>query len=125
MLTMLEAMGRLRSFAVLAAVASVVALTEDISATTFRVPGGAVMGALLVEQLDGRTFRIDLGPAKGNEARGVVVVHANRFTRFNFSAGVRASTFIGSLDSVRLGSGLPLTVMLANLRPDGSYPLLE
>jgi hypothetical protein len=122
---MLEAVVRLRSFVVLAAVASVVALTEDISVTTLRVPGGAVMGASLVEQVDGQTFRIDLGPAKGNEARGVVVVHANRFTRFNFSAGGRGSTLIGSLDSVRLGSGLPLTVMLANLRPDGSYPLLE
>ncbi len=118
-------MGRLRYFVVLAAVTSIIALTEDISAVAVQRPGGTVMGALLVEQVDGQTFRIDLGPSKGNEARGVVLVHANRFTRFSFSAGLRGSSFVGSLGSLRLGSGLPLTVVLAAPRPDGSYPLLE
>jgi hypothetical protein len=118
-------MGGLRYFVVLAAAATVMALTEDVSAAVVRPPGGAVMGALLVEQVDSQTLRIELGPAKGNEARGVVVVHANRLTRFNLSAGVRGSTFVGSLGALRLGSGLPLTVMPGNARNDGSYPLLE
>jgi len=106
-------------------VASFIAFTEDTSAPAVWPPGRTVMGALLVEQVDGQTFRIDLGPAKGSEARGVVVVHANRFTQFNLSAGVRGFTFVGSLGSSGLGVGTPLTVMLANVRPDGSYPLLE
>jgi len=101
------------------------ALTPDTSAASVQLPGGAVMGALLVEQIDGQTFRIDLGPAKGNDARGIVMVHANRFTRFTLTGGVRGFTFVGSLGSSRLGPGMPLTVMLASPRPDGSYPLLE
>ena len=116
---------RLRYFVALAAVAGVMALTPDTSAASVQLPGGAVMGALLVEQIDGQTLRIDLGPAKGNDARGIVMVHANRFTRFTLTGGVRGFTFVGSLGSSRLGPGMPLTVMLANPRPDGSYPLLE
>ena len=116
---------RLQYFVVLAAVAGVMALTPDTSAASVQLPGGAVMGALLVEQIDGQTFRIDLGPAKGNDARGIVMVHANRFTRFTLTGGVRGFTFVGSLGSSRLGPGMPLTVMLASPRPDGSYPLLE
>ena len=116
---------RLQYFVLLAAVAGVMALTPDTSAASVQLPGGAVMGALLVEQIDGQTLRIDLGPAKGNDARGIVMVHANRFTRFTLTGGVRGFTFVGSLGSSRLGPGMPLTVMLASPRPDGSYPLLE
>lgn len=101
------------------------ALSPDASAASVRLPGGTVMGALLVEQIDGQTLRIDLGPAKGNDARGLVIVHANRFTRFTLTGGLMGFTFVGSLGSSRLGPGMPLTVMLGNPRLDGSYPLLE
>jgi hypothetical protein len=87
--------------------------------------GGATYGATVVEQLDGRTLRIDLGPPKGSEPRGVVVMHAVPATRFNLTAGVHQRTYVGSLDP-HLGSGIPVTVRIVNSpRPDGSYTLLE
>ena len=97
-------MFRLRHFPLLAAVAGVMALTPDTPAVSVQLPGGAVMGALLVEQIDGQIFRIDLGPAKGNDARGIVMVHANRFTRFTLTAGVRGFTLVGSLGGRREAS---------------------
>jgi hypothetical protein len=96
------------------------------TAAAFSTPrGGVTYGARVVEQVDGQTFRIDLGPAKGSEPRGVVVVHANRFTRFNLTAGVYAQTSFGSLGQ-RIGSGMSVTVVLGfRPRPDGSQTLVE
>jgi hypothetical protein len=97
------------------------------TAAAFSTPrGGVVYGAAVVQQLDGQTFWVDLGPAKGSEPRGVVLVHANRVTRFNLSAGVFGSVVYGSLGAVRIGSGMSVTVVLG-LRPraDGSQTLVE
>jgi hypothetical protein len=96
------------------------------TAAAFSTPrGGVTYGARVVEQVDGQTFWIDLGPAKGSEPRGVVLAHANRFTRFNLTAGVYAQTSFGSLGQ-RIGSGMSVTVVL-DLRPrsDGSLTLVE
>jgi hypothetical protein len=75
--------------------------------------GGATYGATVLEQLDGRTLRIDLGPPKGSELRGVVVMHAVPATRFNLTAGVHQRTYVGSLDP-HLGSGIPVAVRIVN-----------
>ena len=97
------------------------------TAPVFGTPhGGVVYSATVVEQVDGETFWIDLGPAKGSEPRGVVLVHANRFTRFNLSAGVFGSVAYGSLGTLRIGPGMSVTVVLAfRPRPDGSLTLVE
>jgi len=97
------------------------------TAAAFSTPrGGGTYGARVVEQVDGQTFWIDLGPAKGSEPRAVVLAHANRFTRFNLSAGVRGWVAYGSLGAQRIGSGLSVTVVLdLRPRPDGSLTLVE
>ena len=97
------------------------------TAPVFGTPrGGVVYSATVVEQVDGETFWIDLGPAKGSEPRGVVLVHANRFTRFNLSHGARGSVAYGSLGAQRIGSGMSVTVGLGfRPRPDGSQTLVE
>jgi len=98
------------------------------TAPVFGTPrGGVVYSATVVEQVDGETFWIDLGPAKGSEPRGVVVVHANRFTRFNLRAGHSiGSPSFGSLGVQRVGPGMSVTVVLGvRPRPDGSQTLVE
>ena len=89
-------------------------------------PGGATYGATVIDQVDATTLRIDLGPPKGAEPRGIVVVRANRATRFALGGGMRGVTLLGSLGGARLGLGLPVVVTLAlKLRDDGSYTLIE
>ena len=108
-------------------VAVVVVAGGPDTAAAFSTPrGGAVYSATVVEQVDGQTFWIDLGPSKGSEPRGVVLAHANRFTRFNLSAGVLGSVAYGSLGAQRIGSGMSVTVVLGlRPRPDGSVTLVE
>jgi hypothetical protein len=101
------------------------AMSEDTSSVTARPRGGVVYGARVVDQLDGRTLRLDLGPPKGPEARGVIVAQGDAATRFNLSAGVYSSKLTGSLGATRLGTGLSVTVMLGARRPDGVYLLME
>ena len=108
-------------------IAVVVVAGGPDTVAAFSTPrGGVTYGARVVKQVDGQTFWIDLGPAKGSEPRGVVLAHANRFTRFNLSAGVRGSVAYGSLGAQRIGSGMSVTVVL-DLRPraDGSLTLVE
>ena len=108
-------------------IAVVVVAGGPDTAAAFSAPrGGVAYSARVVEQVDGQTFWIDLGPAKGSEPRGVVVVHANRFTRFNLTAGVYAARTFGSLGAQRVGSGMSVTVVLGvRPRPDGSQTLVE
>jgi hypothetical protein len=108
-------------------IAVVVAAGGPDTAAAFSAPrGGVVYGATVVEQVDGQTLWIDLGPAKGSEPRGVVVVHANRFTRFNLTAGVYGAQVFGSLGAQRIGSGMSVTVVLGvRPRADGSLTLVE
>lgn len=108
-------------------IAVVVAAGGPDTAAVFGAPrGGVLYGAIVVDQLDGQTFWIDLGPAKGSEPRGVVLAHANRFTRFNLSAGVFGSVAYGSLGAVRIGSGMSVTAVLSvRPRPDGSLTLVQ
>lgn len=108
-------------------IAVVVAAGGPDTAAVFGAPrGGVLYGAIVVDQLDGQTFWIDLGPAKGSEPRGVVLAHANRFTRFNLSAGVVGSVAYGSLGAVRIGSGMSVTAVLSvRPRPDGSLTLVQ
>lgn len=104
----------------------VVACGPDTAAVFGAPRGGVLYGAIVVDQLDGQTFWIDLGPAKGSEPRGVVLAHANRFTRFNLSAGVFGSVAYGSLGAVRIGSGMSVTAVLSvRPRPDGSLTLVQ
>ena len=107
-------------------VAVVVVAGGPDTAAAFSAPrGGVSYGATVVQQVDGQTFRIDLGPAKGSEPRGVVVVHANRLTRFNLSAGVFGSVAYGSLGAQRIGPGMSVTVVVGfRPRPDGSLTLV-
>lgn len=89
-------------------------------------PGGVIYDASVVEQLDSRTLRVDLGPAKGSEQRGLVIVHAIPATRFNLGGGGRSVRQIGSLNDSQLGGGTRVTVRIVNSpRADGSYTLLE
>jgi hypothetical protein len=122
-----EMLGRLVHLIALGALALVAAGGPDIAAALTIRPGGVSYSATVVQQVDGQTFWIDLGPSKGSEPRGVVVVHANRVTRFNLTAGPRmGSTSYGSLGSLRVGSGMSVTVLVGtHLRPDGSYTLVE
>ena len=108
-------------------IAVVVVAAGADTAPVFGTPrGGVVYSATVVEQVDGETFWIDLGPAKGSEPRGVVLVHAIRFTRFNLSHGARGSVAYGSLGAQRIGSGMSVTVGLGfRPRPDGSQTLVE
>ena len=108
-------------------VAVVVVAGGPDTAAAFSAPrGGVTYGARVVEQVDGQTFWIDLGPSKGSEPRGVVLAHANRFTRFNLSAGVLGWVAYGSLGAQRIGSGMSVTVVLGvRPRPDGSQTLVE
>jgi hypothetical protein len=108
-------------------IAVVVVAGGPDTAAVFGAPrGGVVYGATVVDQVDGQTLWIDLGPAKGSESRGVVVVHANRLTRFDLTGGMHVSTAYGSLGSARLGSGMSVDVVVGTrLRPDGSYTLLQ
>jgi hypothetical protein len=108
-------------------IAVVVVAAGPDTAAAFSTPrGGVAYGATVVQQVDGETFWIDLGPAKGSESRGVVLVHANRFTRFNLSAGARGSVAYGSLGAMRIGSGMSVTCVLGvRPRPDGSLTLVQ
>ena len=108
-------------------VAVVVVAGGPDTAAAFSAPrGGVTYGARVVEHVDGQTFWIDLGPSKGSEPRGVVVVHANRFTRFNLTAGVYGAQVFGSLGAQRIGSGMSVTVVLGvRPRSDGSQTLVE
>jgi hypothetical protein len=108
-------------------IAVVVVAGGPDTAAAFSAPrGGVAYSATVVQQVDGETFWIDLGPAKGSEPRGVVPVHANRFTRFNLSAGVFGSVAYGSLGAVRIGSGMSVTAVVGvRPRPDGSLTLVE
>jgi hypothetical protein len=104
----------------------VVASEGDTPALIEAQRGGVSYGATVVEQQDGTTMRIDLGPRKGAEPRGLVLVHAMRGTRFNMAAGVHMSVLVGSLGSLRLGAGMRVTVVVdPRSRSDGSYTLLE
>jgi len=121
-----QMLGRLVHLIALGVAVVVVAGGPDTAAAFSAPRGGVVYGATVVEQVDGQTFWIDLGPAKGSEPRGVVVVHANRFTRFNLSHGARGSVAYGSLGAQRIGSGMSVTVVLGvRPRPDGSQTLVE
>jgi hypothetical protein len=108
-------------------IAVVVVAGGPDTAAAFGAPrGGVTYGARVVEQVDGQTFWIDLGPAKGSDPRGVVLAHANRYTRFNLSAGVFGSVAYSSLGAVRIGSGMSVTVVVGvRPRPDGSLTLVE
>ena len=119
--------GRLAHLIGLGAAVLVAAGGPDTAAAFSAPRGGVVYSATVVDQVDGQSLRIDLGPAKGSEPRGVVVVHADRLTRFNLTAGVlRGSTSFGSLGAQRLGSGISVTVVLGvRPRPDGSQTLVE
>ena len=118
--------GQLGHLIVLAVAVVVVAGGPDTAATFSTPRGGGTYGARVVAQVDGQTFWIDLGPAKGSEPRGVVLAHANRFTRFNLTAGLFGSVSYGSLGAVRIGSGMSVTAVVGiRPRPDGSLTLVE
>jgi hypothetical protein len=108
------------------AVGVIFVAADDHGGLPIRLPGGAVFGATVVDQIDPTTLRVDLGPAKGDTPGGVILVRAVSRTRFMISAGIRGSTYTGSLGAAHLGAGIPVTVMLdTRARSDGSYTLLE
>ena len=124
---MLELMRSQLGHLIALGIAVVVVASGPDTAAAFGTPrGGVSYGASVVQQVDGQTFWIDLGPAKGSEPRGVVLAHANRYTRFNLSAGVFGSVAYSSLGAVRIGSGMSVTVVVGvRPRPDGSLTLVE
>ncbi len=105
---------------------SIVVGSADVAVATMVRPGGASFSGRVVEQIDSRTFRIDIGgPAKEGALRGVVTARADRATRFNLTGGVRSgSTLYGSLGTLRMGPAMGIEVRLGRVFPDGSYRLL-
>lgn len=103
---------------------SIVVASWDVAAAAMPQPGGESLEARVVGQIDGHIFRVDLGPSKPGTIRGIVIVRANRATRFISNAGMHAYTTYGSIDGMRIGPTVPLRITIGRHFSDGSYELL-
>jgi hypothetical protein len=110
-----------------ACVISALVGNNDVAVATMTRPGGAQLTAKMIEQIDCRTFRLEVGGAQKEGAlRGVITVRADRISRFRISAGaLEGPTLYGSLGNLRIGPTVPISVTLGPLLPDGSYRLIE
>jgi hypothetical protein len=112
----------------LGAICAMSALVSSVDVAVAAMPhrGGESFTAKVIEQIDNRTFRVDLGPPKVGVVRGIVTVRADRATRFTLATGtMSAPTLYGSLGTLRIGPTVPVVVMLGPALPDGSYRLLD
>ena len=105
---------------------SIVVAGSDVAVATMRGPVGATYAGRVLEQIDGKTFVVDIGgPPKEGVLRGLVTVRANRATRFIFTGGTRAGpTLYGSLRHIKMGPTTPVQATLGPRLADGSYRLL-
>jgi hypothetical protein len=107
-------------------VMSIVVGSADVAVATMPHRGGESFTAKVIEQIDNRTFRVDLGPPKAGVVRGIVTVRADRATRFTLAGGVMSGpTLYGSLGSLKIGPTVPVVVVLGPALSDGSYRLLD